>query len=196
MKYLKQRIGRKSGVKLLEENGRIRQVVCVILSICISLVITGGIVGRRMASVDARVNDVQKALAKDVFRFHVLANSDSDEDQDVKLKVRDAVIAYMDGEMSGTESNSADDTKRWAADHLDDIEAVADQILEQEGYSYHASAEVVCDYFPEKTYGDITFPAGYYEALRVNLGKAEGHNWWCVLYPGLCFTSQTCPVSQ
>lgn len=194
MKHLKQRIGRKAGNKLLEENGRIRQVVCVILSICISLVITGGIVGRRMASVDAKMNDTQKALAKEVFRFHVLANSDSEEDQEVKLKVRDAVIAYMDGEMSGTESGSADDTKRWAADHLDDIEAVADQVLEQEGYSYHAGAEVVCDYFPEKTYGDITFPAGYYEALRVNLGKAEGHNWWCVLYPGLCFTSQTCAV--
>ena len=172
----------------------LKKIICVICSICISLIFTCHIVERRMISVDAKINDTQEALAEEVFRFHVLANSDEDKDQEVKLKVRDAVIMYMDRSMERDSKDSSEDTRQWAEEHLDELEMVADRILEQEGFAYDAEAEVVRDYFPEKTYGDITFPAGYYEALRINLGEAKGHNWWCVLYPGLCFTSQTCAV--
>jgi stage II sporulation protein R len=163
-----------------------------------------------MELVEAKMSDTQKALAQEVFRLHILANSDSEEDQNVKLAVRDAVIAYMENaeacsteleraETTGTgalstELDSAESAKAWACAHLDELEQVADRILAEQGYDYQAKAEVVTCYFPEKEYGDITFPAGNYQALRIKLGKAEGHNWWCVLYPGLCFTSQTCAV--
>lgn len=181
---------------MMDQNNdkKIRKLICVVCSICISLVLTCSIVGQRMSLVDAKISDTQESLAEEVFRFHVLANSDTDEDQEVKLKVRDAVITYMDRFMDDSLKENAEDTRRWAETHLDELERVADQVLEDEGFAYDAEAEVVRDYFPEKTYGDITFPAGYYEALRINLGEAKGHNWWCVLYPGLCFTSQTCAV--
>ena len=125
----------------------------------------------------------------------MLADSDSDEAQKVKLKVRDQVLEYMKQTLPGNEDMvSASQTKKWAKEHLREIEDIAEKVIREEGYSYRAKAEVSVCYFPDKRYGDITFPQGYYEALRIKLGKAKGHNWWCVLYPNLCFTSSTCAV--
>lgn len=184
------------GKKNYLERYRIRQTICVILGICIALAATLLLTASRMKQVDAKVARTQESLAKEVFRFHVLANSDSDEDQAVKLKVRDAVITYMkesmDEEIEG--STDAKDTKEWAKAHLEELEQVADSVIAREGYSYQAEAEVTTCYFPDKRYGDILFPQGDYEALRIKLGKAKGHNWWCVLYPNLCFTNSTCAV--
>lgn len=173
-----------------------KQFICVILGICIALILTGSIVRGRMKAVDAKVSETQEKLAKEVFRFHVLANSDSEEDQALKLKVRDVVLQYMktslDEELPG--EPTAEQTKEWAADHLEDIEEEALKVIQSEGYTYDARAEVTVCHFPDKKYGDITFPAGDYEALRIELGEARGHNWWCVLYPNLCFMSTTCAV--
>ena len=142
------------------------------------------------------IAETQDALAKEVFRFHVLANSDSEEDQAVKLKVRDAVIDYMRKSMDSELQKEPDvkQTKEWARSHLQELERVADQTVREEGYSYSSEAEVEVCYFPDKQYGDIFFPQGNYEALRIRLGEARGHNWWCVLYPNLCFTSSACAV--
>ena len=178
-------------------NDRIQRVVCVILGICASLLLTASIVQNRMMSVEAKVSETQEHLAKEVLRFHVLANSDSDEDQRVKLLVRDAVLAYMREDMSreyGDQKMTAELTRQWAKRHLAELKDVAEQTLLAEGYFYGAKAEVTTCYFPEKRYGDITFPKGYYEALRIELGRAAGHNWWCVLYPNLCFTDATTAV--
>ncbi|BDF03306.1 stage II sporulation protein R [[Clostridium] hylemonae] len=180
----------------IEKRYRKKQLICVILGVCIALILTGSIVNRRMKVVDAKVRRTQEKLAGEVFRFHVLANSDSEEDQALKLKVRDAVLAYMKSDMKDetTGEPSAEDTKQWAQRHLGDIEEKAGEIIREEGYSYGVKANVQVCHFPDKTYGDITFPEGDYEALRIEIGKAEGHNWWCVLYPNLCFMSTTCAV--
>lgn len=173
----------------------IKKVICVILGICIGMLLTGAVISRRAVAVDAKVSKVQQELAKEVFRFHVLADSDSDEAQRVKLKVRDRVLEYMKQTMPGNEDVvSASQTKKWAQEHLRDIEAAAEDVIREEGYSYGAKAEVDVCYFPDKRYGDVTFPRGYYDALRIKLGEAKGHNWWCVLYPNLCFNSATCAV--
>ena len=87
----------------------------------------------------------------------------------------------------GIHKNSAQATKKWAESHLNDLILVADEVLEREGMDYQADAHVTKCCFPEKKYGDMTFPQGEYEALRITLGEAAGHNWWCVLYPSLCF---------
>lgn len=176
----------------VKENWK-RRLICVACSLCISFLLTDAIF-HRMQVVEARTTAVQKELAGEVFRFHVLANSDSEEDQAVKLKVRDAVIAYMEEAMPESDETTAEATKRWARGHLRELKQIAEQTLQENGYSYGATAEVVKDYFPEKTYGDVIFPEGEYEALRLRLGEAGGHNWWCVLYPGLCFNDQTCAV--
>ena len=145
-------------------------------------VITSGIYFR----VDAAAQEkLQEHLAQKVLRFHVLANSDSDEDQELKLQVRDAVLEYMEENMP--EEDSADAVKDWARTHIDEIEDVSRGVIAEDGADYPVSAAVTTCWFPDKSYGDVTFPAGNYEALRIEIGEAEGHNWWCVLYPGLCF---------
>ena len=152
--------------------------ICVLAGILISLVVTG-------IMVNAKQSQLQEDLAKEVFRFHVLANSDSDEDQALKMQVKEAVIAYMKEEIP--DSDSVETTKEWARNHLDAIVNLAKAVIREEGYDYPVIAEVTTCDFPDKTYGDITFPSGEYEALRIEIGDAKGQNWWCVLYPNLCF---------
>ena len=152
--------------------------ISVLAGILISLVVTGIV-------VNAKQSKMQEDLAKEVFRFHVLANSDSDEDQALKMQVKEAVIDYMQEEIP--ESDSVETTKEWARSHLDAIVDLAKAVIREEGYDYPVMAEVTTCDFPDKTYGDITFPSGRYEALRIEIGEANGQNWWCVLYPNLCF---------
>lgn len=152
--------------------------ICVLAGILISLLVTGIVVNTKQSRM-------QQNLAKEVFRFHVLANSDSEEDQALKMQVKEAVIAYMKEEIPS--SDSVEMTKEWAKSHLDAIVNLAEAVLLEEGYAYEVTAEVTTCDFPEKTYGDITFPPGEYEALRIEIGEAKGQNWWCVLYPNLCF---------
>ena len=152
--------------------------ICILSGILLATIVSGLV-------LYAKRNTMQKELAEQVFRFHVLANSDSDEDQALKLKVKEAVLNYMRQELP--ESDSVETTKEWARANLQAIEEVGQVVISNEGYSYSIQASVTTCAFPEKTYGDVTFPAGRYEALRIEIGKAEGQNWWCVLYPNLCF---------
>ena len=129
--------------------------------------------------------DMQRHISEEVLRFHVLANSDSVNDHSLKLTVGDAVLAYLEEELpSGLD---VEETTQWVREHIDGIETVSRQALTEAGSDQTVSAAVTTCFFPDKTYGDVTFPAGNYEALRVELGAARGHNWWCVLYPNLCF---------
>ncbi len=152
--------------------------ICVLAGILISLVVTGTV-------IYAKESHMQRDLAKEVFRFHVLANSDSEEDQKLKMKVKETVVAYMKEEIP--DSDSVDESKRWARENLQNIANISKRVVEQEGYDYVVRAKVMSCDFPEKSYGDITFPSGEYEALRIEIGEAKGQNWWCVLYPNLCF---------
>ena len=129
--------------------------------------------------------DLQRHLAGEVLRFHVLANSDSSGDQELKLKVRDAVLDYLEAEMP--EKMNVDETADWVRRHVGEIGEVGEDTVRSEGYDYPVNAAVTTCFFPDKTYGDVMFPAGNYEALRVEIGAAKGKNWWCVLYPNLCF---------
>lgn len=159
-------------------------------------------------AVYAHQTILQQGIAESVLRFHVLANSDSEEDQAVKLEVRDAVLNWINEEMiaqieadtvelPGEQDEKiasyelANDNKvkieAFLQENMENIVAVADQVLEECGMPYRASAKIEQCYFPDRTYGECTFPAGWYDALRICLGEAKGHNWWCVLYPRLCF---------
>lgn len=124
-------------------------------------------------------------LSQKLLRFHVIANSDSEEDQAVKLKVKERVLSLL----SPTLSYAADkeEAKQLVESRMDDIVAAARDTLRENEFSYSVHASVTQCEFPVKTYGDLTFPAGTYEALRIVLGDGEGKNWWCVMYPPLCF---------
>lgn len=135
--------------------------------------------------MERKVQSLQKSMAQEVFRFHVLANSDSKEDQTIKMKVKENVITYLKKQMPDTVN--VEQTKEWIKVHLDEIENVSRMTLRVAKSNCDVAVEVTQSYFPDKTYGDITFPKGNYDALRVKIGNAEGQNWWCVLYPNLCF---------
>lgn len=134
-------------------------------------------------------HEVQQGIAKEIFRLHVVANSDTDEDQNLKLHVKTRIVDYLEDVLG--EDRSLEATKEGVLTHLNEIEDTARQTIEEEGYDYPVTAAVEKTYFPDKTYGDCTFPAGEYEALNVKIGEAEGHNWWCVLYPSLCFIDES-----
>ena len=170
---------------------RIRQGICVILGICASLILSSAVLDRQEVKASKQILNAQEKLADEVFRFHVLANSDSEADQELKLKVRDGILSYMNNNIYDCKRESV---KYWAENNLTEIEQIALRVIYENGYSYPVKAEVMKCYFPDRKYGNVLFPKGYYEALRVEIGKASGHNWWCVLYPALCFTDATCAV--
>ena len=132
---------------------------------------------------------VSSNISDSVFRLHVLANSDSEEDQNLKYKVRDALIAYLEDIAKHT--SSKEEVMQLVTEHLQDFETIAKQIITQNGYAYDVTVEVGNFDFPTKNYGDISLPAGYYDALRVKIGEAKGQNWWCVMFPPLCFVNVT-----
>ena len=124
-----------------------------------------------------------------VIRFHVRANSDSDEDQALKLLVRDGILEMMGPELA--EAEDKDEARSIMEKKLAEIERTGETIVQAAGYDYEVHAYLTTEEFPMKSYGDLLFPAGEYEALRVDIGKQEGANWWCVMYPGLCFVDAT-----
>lgn len=132
---------------------------------------------------------LQKELSSQIIRFHVRANSDSGEDQALKLKVRDGVIDFLHDKLANV--NSLDEARNILYYGKDEIQAIAKQTVMDNGYDYPVSVYFEKTYFPMKTYGDMVFPAGKYEAFRVDIGEHEGRNWWCVLFPPLCFVDST-----
>ncbi|MCI8645559.1 MAG: stage II sporulation protein R [Firmicutes bacterium] len=122
-----------------------------------------------------------------VIRLHVIANSDSSEDQNLKLKVRDEIIKEV-GNLENSEN--IEESRSYLKRHLKDMEAAAAKVIKENGKEYDAKADIGVRWIPAKTYGDMYFPAGNYEALNVTLGKGEGHNWWCVLFPPLCLIEE------
>lgn len=122
-------------------------------------------------------------LASSVVRLHVRANSDSYHDQQLKLKVRDSVVEYMQANMNVQNRREAID---FICNNRDEIIATAQKTVVDNGYNYSVSATPGYKTFPDKYYGNILFPGGKYYSLNINIGSGEGHNWWCVLYPPLC----------
>jgi stage II sporulation protein R len=153
---------------------------------CILLVLTGGLYTKRLR--------LQQGIAEKILRFHVLAESDSKEDQRLKLKVRDAVGSYMEAQLANADSREM--CEEIVTAHLDEIVTIAEKVVAEEGYDYEVTAALKEVDFPVKTYGAYTFPAGKYEALKVTIGSGSGHNWWCVMYPNMCFSGSVYEVVE
>ena len=119
-----------------------------------------------------------------IIRFHVIANSDSEEDQELKFKVRNRVLAKVQNALEG--SSSASRTRVYIEENLEEIEACALQCVRAEGYDYNVKARIGVTAIPAKQYDDVYFPAGSYEALTITIGEGKGQNWWCVVFPPLC----------
>lgn len=140
----------------------------------------------------ADVSPYQKSIAKQVLRFHVVANSDSDRDQKLKYIVRDAVLSSLQDTLRN--ASSVKQAKERLAPKLSDIEHTAIHTLREYGCDASVCVSVNSRYFPVKQYGKYSFPAGIYDALCIDIGTAKGQNWWCVLFPSLCFVDETTAV--
>lgn len=130
--------------------------------------------------------NIVEGISKSVVRLHIVANSNSAEDQSLKLKVRDDIIKYIEPLLDDAEN--VEETKKIIVENLDEIEEEAEKTVKKYGYTYSVTANFGNYDFPTKEYGNVRFPKGGYDALKIVIEKGNGKNWWCVLYPQLCFT--------
>ena len=130
-----------------------------------------------------------KGIREEVLRLHVIANSDEDYDQELKLKVRDAVLKSGEYVFSGSEDIISAESE--IADKKDVILHSAVETIRSLGYDYDVKIELARSYFPTRTYDNLTLPAGYYKAVRIIIGEGKGKNWWCIMFPPLCLPSAT-----
>lgn len=135
--------------------------------------------------VDSTIEDISEKL----IRFHVIANSDEEKDQALKLKVRDEVLKYIQPMLK--DSKDIDNSREILKRENENILNIARTVIESNGYSYKVDSTLSREYFPVKTYGNITLPQGEYEAYRILIGSGEGKNWWCVMFPPICFVDVT-----
>ncbi len=150
-------------------------IAFILLSLCIAYAVTP--------------LDGEKELRSGIIRFHVLANSDSDEDQALKLLVRDAVTKYTTEILADCKSINA--AKEIISQNSHTIIDIANKCIADNGYSYDTALELGFENYPRRTYGKYTFPAGSYYSVRLKIGDSKGKNWWCVLFPPMCLGGAT-----
>ena len=130
-----------------------------------------------------------KGIREEVLRLHVIANSDEDYDQELKLKVRDALLQTGESIFTGSEDIITAENK--ITDKTEVLRYTAEETISNLGFIYDVKIELARSYFPTKTYGELTLPAGYYKAVRVIIGEGKGKNWWCIMFPPLCLPAVT-----
>lgn len=162
----------------------------LLLLICIM----GCIIGAMFLHNIYEKNDAGKS--QDVFRLHILANSDADYDQELKLKVKNAVATTVAEDMSALGIDSKSDAMKYMEENSDRYTNLAKTIVSVEGYDYDVTATIGKHWFPIKMYGEALYPAGEYDAYRMLIGSARGKNWWCVLFPSLCMVDEACHVEE
>lgn len=134
------------------------------------------------------INKISEGYKDKLIRFHVLANSDSDEDQELKLKVRDEIIKYLQPMLK--QSKSLEQSEQIILSESENIKNIGENIIKENGYTYEVEVKLEYNNFPAKQYSNIVLPAGEYKALRILIGEAKGKNWWCVMFPPLCFVDE------
>ena len=128
-------------------------------------------------------------ISDEVFRLHILANSDSDFDQNLKLKVRDKVLCFTQPLFESAKSKEG--AEKVISENLQSIADVAYAEVLNNGFDYSVKAEITNMYFSTRYYDNYTLPSGMYDALRITIGEGKGHNWWCVMYPSICISSES-----
>lgn len=136
---------------------------------------------------------ISNDLEKNLFRLHIIANSDSEEDQNLKLFVRDNVINYL----KNYQFSDKNELINFLKTHENELNQVIKSAINQKGYNYNFTIEIGNSFFPQKKYENIVLPSGYYDGLKIKIGKAEGKNWWCVLFPPMCLINKsTCELPE
>lgn len=129
----------------------------------------------------------------EIIRFHIRANSDREEDQALKLKIRDSILEEMEEKFK--ETKSLDESREIIKENMMAMKSITEKVIEEEGEDYSVAVTLGQDSFPTRKYGNLVFPAGNYETLLITLGEGKGQNWWCVMFPPLCFVDITHSVA-
>ncbi|GAA0121251.1 MULTISPECIES: stage II sporulation protein R [Clostridium] len=165
-----------------------KKIFSILLVLSLSITIFSGY--KLNAINQKEISDVSiEEISSKLIRFHVIANSDNENDQALKLKIRDKVLEYVSPKLN--DSNSIEESRKILAMEDENILNIAREVINENGYSYDVESTLSKEYFPVKTYGNITLPQGKYEAYRIIIGSGEGQNWWCVMFPPLCFVDVT-----
>ena len=160
---------------------KIRVSVLIALVLCIMI---------SAVSFEAKCDD----LRNNVLRLHILANSDSDADQELKLKVRDAILE--NSAIQFEECCNLADALKVAENSTAELSLIAQKVIKENGYNYEVKVEVGKSYFDTREYENFTLPAGFYNSVIIKIGKAEGKNWWCVMFPALCVPSANASLNE
>lgn len=132
---------------------------------------------------------MSESISQKVFRLHILANSDSDEDQQLKLRVRDKIL--QESEKMFSSCNSVDEAINISRESIDKLKNISRQVIAYYNYDYDVRVYVTKEYFETREYDNFTLPAGIYDCLKIEIGQGKGHNWWCVMYPSVCISGCT-----
>ena len=160
----------------------IRNRIYILASILVVVLITSTfVIIKEVNKIEACTYDYKDKL----IRFHVIANSDSDKDQKLKLKVRDEVISYLQPKLEN--SNSIEESEKIIKNEYKTLENISKKVISKNGYNYIVKVGLEYSNFPAKQYSSVVLPAGKYKALRIIIGEGKGKNWWCVIFPPLCF---------
>ena len=162
---------------------KIRLSILILSLVAIISIMTISISGE-LKKISTASQDYKDKL----IRFHVIANSDSDEDQNLKLKVRDAVINYLQPKL--LESESIEESESIIKKEYDELDKISKNIISENGYDYDVKVGIDYSEFPTKQYSNVVLPAGEYKALKIIIGEGKGKNWWCVMFPPLCFVDE------
>lgn len=159
-----------------------KKTIIILLITVILFNIGNGVTIKKSENVQAAS---QETVSEKIIRFHVIANSDSKEDQALKLKVRDEVLKYIAPKLS--KSKNIDESRKIILKNDKNIKKIAEDVIKKNNKHYSVKTTLSNENFPVKEYGNITLPEGNYEAYRIIIGSGKGHNWWCVMFPPLCF---------
>lgn len=162
-----------------------KKIFCFLLGI-IAVVNLYFFVGAKQVKSD---EEIVKDISEKLIRFHVIANSDEEFDQELKIKVKDNIINYIFPRLK--DSKSIDQSREILRNNNKQILKIAEKTIKENGYNYSVNSTLDRENFPEKVYGNITLPQGEYEAYRVIIGSGQGKNWWCIMFPPLCFVDVT-----
>ena len=154
----------------------------------LSLIVVMSIMSISISGEVKKISAASEDYKNKLIRFHVIANSDSDEDQNLKLKVRDAVIDYLQPKLEL--SSSIEESETIIKSEYKALENISKNIVLENGYKYDISVGIDYSTFPTKQYSNVVLPAGEYKALRIIIGEGKGKNWWCVMFPPLCFVDE------
>lgn len=167
---------------------KVRIIKARLVILILSLIAIISIMSISIKSEADKIDNISESYKEKLIRFHVIANSDTEEDQELKLKVRDKVISYLQPKLEN--SNSIEESEKIITNEYDNLQEISRETILDNGYDYDVKVGIEYSNFPTKQYSNVVLPAGEYKALKVVIGEGKGKNWWCVMFPPLCFVDE------